>query len=122
MLLRQNTGYEDGKYSLVAGHADGNETVSEALAREALEEAGIQIHPEALHHVHTMHRVSNRENIDLFFTCGGYEGTITNTEPHKCGELAFYPLSNLPPNTVDYIRHAFNMIERGITYSEYGWS
>ncbi len=121
LLLRQNTGYEDGKYSLVAGHADGNETICQAVAREALEESGIHIRPENLHHVHTMHRVSNRENIDLFFTCDRWEGLITNTEPDKCAELAFYPVANLPTNTLGYIRQAFDMIEQGITYSEYGW-
>ncbi len=122
LLLRQNTGYEDGNYSLIAGHADGNETTRESMAREALEEGGITINPKDLHHLHTMHRISNRENIDLFFTCDRWQGTIENKEPEKCGDLSFYPRSTLPHNTLPYIRQAFDMIDKGIAYSEYGWA
>ncbi len=56
LLRRYQTGYEDGNYSLVAGHVEAEETCKEAMIREAEEEAGIEIDYENLEVVHVMHR------------------------------------------------------------------
>lgn len=121
LLLRKNTGYADGFYGLVSGHVEENESAIQAMVREAYEEAGIRILPENLHLVHTMHSQSNRINISLFFTCTKWEGDIVNNEPDKCETLAFFPINNLPENTIDAIAHAIRCIQNQEIYSEMGW-
>ena len=48
LLRRYNTGYEDGNYSVPAGHVEEDEDVIKAMQREAFEEIGIKIKKEDL--------------------------------------------------------------------------
>lgn len=122
LLRRHATGYEDGNYSVVAGHVDGGEPARVAMAREAAEEAGLAIDPDALRLCHVIHRRSTAERLSLFFAADRWSGVPVNREPHKCSELAWYPRHALPPNMVPYVRHALDQVERGVAYSEFGWS
>ncbi|HKR82032.1 MAG TPA: NUDIX domain-containing protein [Candidatus Saccharimonadales bacterium] len=127
LLRRANTGHRDGQYGLVAGHVDGGEPVTQAMIREASEEAGITIAPADLEVVHVMHRHSEvastnaDEYVDFYFKATRYSGELRNMEPEKCDDLSWFPASNLPENTIDYVRHALECIEQGVTFSEYGW-
>ena len=125
LLKRCNTGYEDGNYSLVAGHVDPNETFTQCIIREAEEEAGILLKPEDLKVVHVMHRNSgtaeNNERVDVFFIAEKWDGEIINKEPHKCDDLSWFDLDSIPENVIPYIRQAIEGIKNKIYYSEHGW-
>lgn len=122
LLRRANTGYEDGNYSVPAGHLDGHESVTQAMIREAQEESLITLKPSDLKVVHTMHRTKeDGERIDFFLTAETWSGEPAIGEPHKCDDLSWWPLNNLPANVIPYIRQALTCYQRQITFSELGW-
>lgn len=51
LMKRCNTGYEDGKYGLVAGHVESKESLKQAIIREAKEEIGINLSKQDLEYV-----------------------------------------------------------------------
>jgi 8-oxo-dGTP diphosphatase len=124
MLRRHNTGYEDGNYSVIAGHVEQDERVTYALVREAAEEVGIRIETSALQFVHVMQRqgVDGLVYVDFFFRAEHWEGQVQNGEPAKCDDLQWFPLAALPTNTIPYVREVLGMLHnRRRGFSEYGW-
>lgn len=121
LLRRANTGYEDGNYSVVAGHLDGGESVTQAAIREAYEEVGVRLHPADLTVVCVMHRLSSDERIDFFLAAVTWGGTIANQEPDKCSELRWCALDTLPANTIPYVRAALENFRQGTWFAEFGW-
>ncbi|MBA4493377.1 NUDIX domain-containing protein [Paenactinomyces guangxiensis] len=121
LLRRYNTGYEDGNYSVVAGHLDGGETVKQAAVREAKEEAGVQLKEEDVEMVGVMHRKAGDERVDFFAVVRNWEGEIQNLEPHKCDDLRFFPFNELPANMIPYILRAVNNYKEGRWFDSYGW-
>lgn len=119
MLRRANTGYEDGN--------EPGELATAAMVREAAEETGILIHPDDLELVHVMHRrgvgmdCTNSERVDLFFERPWYLEEPQNLEPDKCDQLDWFPLTELPVNTVEYVRRAIGHYLISDRYSELGW-
>ena len=121
LLRRANTGYEDGKYGLVAGHVDADESITHAAIREANEESGVVIDPDDLVLATTMHRRQEDERVDFFFKVKKWTGEPKNMEPEKCDDLSWFPLDELPPNIIPYIHQAIECSQKGIIYSEFGW-
>src|SRR4030066_652600 len=101
---RYNTGWMDGKYSLIAGHLDGNESVSSSMIREAWEEAGIRISKDNLKPATVIHRYStNQEYMDFFFVTEKWSGKPTIKELDKCDDMSWFSLNKLPKNLLPYI-------------------
>lgn len=121
LLRRFNTGYEDGNYSVPAGHLDGDEEVVTAAIREAKEECGIEITPADMKVVGVMHRKSNDERVDFFVTATKWNGEIVNMEPDKCDELSWVDVEQLPENVIPYVRRALENYRTGNWFDSYGW-
>jgi len=119
---RCNSGYQDGNYSLVAGHLDGGETTKQCIIREALEEANIQLNPEDLEVVYVAHRFSpDREYFDIYLRAEKWTGDIVNMEPNKCDEIKWCKTDELPDNMIPEVKFALESIDKGIHYGEFGW-
>jgi 8-oxo-dGTP diphosphatase len=116
LLRRANTGYQDGKFGLVAGHLDGDELGTTAMVREAKEEAKLRF-------VHVAHRLSRnqvgQERIDLFYELREWQGQIINAEPQKCDDLSWFDMNDLPKNMLPFVRRVLTDIAQGVNYSEY---
>jgi 8-oxo-dGTP diphosphatase len=121
LLRRFDTGYEDGNYSVVAGHVEAGENVTQAAVREANEEVGVVLNPTDLQVVHVMHRKSEDERIDFFMAVRHWAGDVTNHEPQKCDELSWVNIDSLPHNTISYVKCAIENYQAGVYYSEFGW-
>ena len=122
LLRRYQTGFEDGNYGLPAGHAESGETFTAALSREVSEEVGIRLDPNNLNLILTMHRqCGDHERADFFFLVSAWQGEAKNLEPNKCDDLVWFPLDQLPQNTIDYIRAAIDCYRKGEKYCEFGW-
>lgn len=122
-VLRQNTGFQDGDFGLVAGHVEKAESFKDAAVREAFEEVGVKVNSNSLTQIHTTHRYASPNNIriDIYFETTKWGGKEFNKEPEKHREIAWLDLNDLPKNLQDFTAFALGQIKLGIPYSEFGW-
>lgn len=119
MIRRRGTGFCDGMHSVPAGHLMQAETVLHAAAREAKEEVGLEVSASALKVVGVMHRRSTEARIDFFVRAERWAGEPSNMEPDKCDEVAWFPKSQLPSDTIPYVRRALLNADQAPWFEEF---
>lgn len=122
---RQNTGYLDGCWDCAAsGHVEKGEPLSQAMAREAAEELGIEIDRADLHFAGMIYKC-HQDNGDSYFTtyfwAERYQGQPHIHEPEKCSDLAWFPLAALPEELISDRRQAIERHRQGLFYLEDNW-
>ncbi|MEU2014046.1 NUDIX domain-containing protein [Nocardia sp. NPDC019302] len=118
---RADTGYEDGAWHLPSGHLESDESVVDALVREAAEEVGVVISPEDVQFAHVMHNSSSVGRAAFFFLVRTWGGNPANQEPDKCDALEWFAPAELPDRMIAYCRAALISIAAGQQFSVYGW-
>ena len=127
LMRRYNTGYEDGNYSLPAGHLEWGEQFSGTAYRELREETGIEVNEKKFvspRHIMSRVRAEGSHRIDVFYVLNISSNTKPEIlEPDKCDDAGWYTIDELPNNTIPYIAHALKMVFNNpdqITWSEFG--
>jgi len=122
-VLRSNTDWMDGFYGLPSGKVEKKESFSAGAIREGLEEVGITVKPEALHHALTVYRNSDDDTywVDVYFEVETWSGEVQNMEPHMHSEVAWLDINNLPDNVIPTVRSALKHIADGERFVEEGW-
>ena len=120
---RINTGYCDGFYDLSAsGHVDANESMKNAICREAKEELGIDVKEEDLEFVCMIHKNTNGcIYYNGYFKANKWSGEPVINEPKKNEELKWFNINELPSNVVDDRLIAIENYKKNVKYSEFGW-
>ncbi len=124
LAKRANTGFKDGYFALPGGKHDGNESLTQAVIREASEELGILCVPQDVKFRGLIHGNLNDPKLELLyviFEIMHYAGTITNNEPHKCAELQFFHVDHLPEKMTDVSRRCVYNTVAEINFDEVGW-
>lgn len=124
LIRRYQTDFDDGLYGCAGGSIDGDEPILHAMVREAREELGIQLKKEDLTVVHVLHYKKHErcdETVGFYVAARAWDGEPQNSEPHKCDDVAWFALDELPQNTQAHLKQVLEKVNKGVFYSEFGW-
>jgi len=115
LMLRKNTGYNDGMYELPGGHVDEGEDLINAMIREAEEELKIKLRYEDLKIEHLLHNYKG-DRLKFIISTERYEGIPQIGESEKCERIEWFDINNLPQNIDKRASKVLQEIKNGIKY------
>lgn len=132
MARRINKSYMNNHYTIPTGHVDniidGEKTIVEppidAVIREGLEEAGVEILVEDVEHVLTQFKPSidvPEPRICLYFKINKWTGELVNKEPNQADNFAFYSMNKLPEPLMPELASAFKAIAEKRSFDQFGY-
>lgn len=126
LLRRCGSGWQDGNYSVVAGHVEEGERPEDTAVREVAEETGLHVAVDDLACFHVMYRrAAHGVWVDFFFACRAWTGTPVLMEPDRADRLLWAPLDALPHNMVPHARTGLSLLEsaggEAPAYSTFGF-
>ncbi|WP_336086707.1 NUDIX hydrolase [Nocardia sp. SSK8] len=123
LSLRRSGDKYDHRWHLPSGKLEADESARVGAAREAAEEIGVEIDPDALRLVHVGHVTApgRDSRVGLFFRAERWQGEPFNREPDKCYALQWFPLRELPGDLIEYSGLGIAALDSGKSYSELGW-
>jgi 8-oxo-dGTP diphosphatase len=125
LVQRHNTDWMSGYWNFPGGLLEENETVTQAAARETLEEVGATVNPRDFIFSHILHVRANNKNtqdiLGLYFIAEKWNGTPINKEPHRHSDVAWFNVHNLPEHITEHALLAIENLKNHIRYSENGW-
>lgn len=127
-IKRKGSGFMDGRWGLVSGHLEPDETLSECAVREVREESGLEIQKSDLRHVHVCCVHTEYDGVKIqavhnYFKVLQWKGDPISAEgPEKSdGYEWINPYKKDCELFVPAEKHVFDAIRRGDSYSEFDY-
>jgi len=102
LLIRRRFEPFKGRWALPGGFVDDNETVEQAVGREALEETGLKVKVKKIIGVYSDPRRDRRGNITVAFLVKFVGGRLG--KGNEAEEVKWFKLDELPPLAFDHAK------------------
>lgn len=113
LLIRRGVEPFKGQWAIPGGRLEGDETAEECLQREAKEETGLDVQPEALVGVYSDPTRDPRKIIAITYLCRRVGGEVQSGD--DAAEARWFPLNALPPLASDHgkmVQDALRLLDR----------
>jgi 8-oxo-dGTP diphosphatase len=126
LALRKGTGYADGWWNVPSGKLEYQEDALSGVRREAFEEIGVRLAGDEPRFAGVVHQRNpeGQGRIALVFTAEldvYRHGEPVNREPHKCAEIRWAAVNDLPSNTWPYTVASIDVWRKGSGLQISGW-